>query len=767
MKINTPHLLIIGIVLVLSALGLILGWYIVPYFAEELTPTSTKRPLSETAMRTVAPTLTLSPTWTSLPSLTPSSTPTLTVTPTPTLTSLPPTLTPVNSPEANDSYHLHPWSPQHANNLIYLMEAHPDTLSDISQEKYYEAYYYAYLAQSEGMLRYPAYDSQQLWSWSKAYNLARINSPLAAGDYAALIAQALQENETDLASLGTWIQTQDPRLSLKLFTPIDLIDLGKVLRLETEGGSASLWLTEKENGYRVDALSSDFNFSRPPIITYLWSDLTKDGKTELIIINQNMSAQEIPLPRVFDLAQEYVRELNFAPNHELNMGLTHSSHWGIKFSGESPTLEVSSSIYPPCPTYLIHSYQWNGEWIEKVQSIYEVNPAPDLTHYCEKIVDHAAQAWGLEASISIMEELLPEWPPHSTSTGQPYPPGERDEWRFRLGVYHAQTGHQSKAEEYLTEIINAPAAPNSDWVELAQDFQNVLETPQELYQVCTRIPFCDPREALRDWIMGSSARNLTWLLSDLYASQLSLAKNGKHDFNEDTLSEDWVILKHAPTSKPEFWILAFNMGKPFALFVDTMESADPVLTHYTTRAGTPLIWLNRQKSFTLLSLPSGELFLQTYPPSYFYADYTSQNVYDAYLALFSGFSPAIVRDNLLDLRRSSSFACLNAFECGNYSYALGLAYELAGDEENALDTYYKIWEEYPDSPFTIMVRLKIDPGIIGTSTPTPSRTPTPTSTSTPTPTSTPTLTRTPPPTVTPIPNPATPLPITPTENPYP
>jgi hypothetical protein len=40
-------------------------------------------------------------------------------------------------------------------------------------------------------------------------------------------------------------------------------------------------------------------------------------------------------------------------------------------------------------------------------------------------------------------------------------------------------------------------------------------------------------------------------------------------------------------------------------------------------------------------------------------------------------------------------------------YLLGLAYELSGDEVNAVQTYWKLWHDYPESPYSLLARRKL------------------------------------------------------------
>jgi hypothetical protein len=42
-------------------------------------------------------------------------------------------------------------------------------------------------------------------------------------------------------------------------------------------------------------------------------------------------------------------------------------------------------------------------------------------------------------------------------------------------------------------------------------------------------------------------------------------------------------------------------------------------------------------------------------------------------------------------------------------YLLGLAYELTGDRENAVKTYWQLWKDYPESPYVLIVRRKLVP----------------------------------------------------------
>jgi hypothetical protein len=198
--------------------------------------------------------------------------------------------------------------------------------------------------------------------------------------------------------------------------------------------------------------------------------------------------------------------------------------------------------------------------------------------------------------------------------------------------------------------------------------------------------------------------------------------------------------------------------------VDTIDWANPRVTSYITRQGVSIVWLGSQQSFSLSRFQdSDDVYITLYPPSYFYSDYTLESINSAINGLLSGAAPLLIRDELVELRRSENFACLNETDCGYFYYTLGLANELGLDEAGAIDSYLFIWNEYPSTVFAAMARLKLayKPGY----GPPPTFTPTPTNTSTPT--NTPTITPTPTQTNTPGPSPTPTLTITPGPSPTP
>jgi hypothetical protein len=75
--------------------------------------------------------------------------------------------------------------------------------------------------------------------------------------------------------------------------------------------------------------------------------------------------------------------------------------------------------------------------------------------------------------------------------------------------------------------------------------------------------------------------------------------------------------------------------------------------------------------------------------------------------LMSGNNPAQIRDVLIQLSQLESFDCKEAYRCDQFQYLFGLTNELMGDEQAAIDAYLRLWNDYPDSLYTIMARAKL------------------------------------------------------------
>lgn len=117
----------------------------------------------------------IQPTVTKEPTAAVIETPTMYPTPTPMPTSTP--LVPIPNPEKN--YGLAEWTPERADQLITELQYLPETLNEFDRDFHNGIYHdvprYTAFAQMEALSRFPTSDKVPDWQWDRAYNLAESN----------------------------------------------------------------------------------------------------------------------------------------------------------------------------------------------------------------------------------------------------------------------------------------------------------------------------------------------------------------------------------------------------------------------------------------------------------------------------------------------------------------------------------------------------------------------------------------------------------------
>lgn len=675
---------------------------------------------------------TLRPTFTPRPTATSTITPTATQTPTRTLS---PSLTPAVPIEENERYNLHPWTAEMADRLMDLLEAYPETLSTFARGEhnsgYYAAFDFAILVQREALLRLETAPEARHWLWRLGYNQARTGDPAAVNTFTLLITEELNAGRVLLADLYNWGINQDPPLTLEVIpleTPTGLLGSYLVKISAAENGSAFFWLLEKPNGFASYPLTNDFDFIHPSQVNYFIGDVTGDGRFEVGIFRARVpGTYRYTLPRVFQLNQQPPVELPFASPPAKDIGPDFENHWEPVAAGEAEgDLQFSSTVFPPCPVAVRHVYDWNGQAFELLNESYTLNPHPTLLSYCSLVIDHAASVWGLDTTIQLMETLLPDWPPESTVSGEPFPADALDEWRYRLSVYHALNGNAEASLGYANSILANPATVNSRWITPAREFSEAYRSPRHIYRACLLSRFCDPQRALKALVETIPTSENARVLEILRENGVQVRTNGFFDFDADGERERWVLLRHQPGGQLEFWMLLSGQNHLQALFVEFLEHDRPNVTYVEPLDDPPFVQVGTEMTFQLLRQGPGREATIRFERRQvvFSADRTKQDLDRIGAELLSGGDPSHARDELLTLGRSSYFTCSYVL-CPRYFYLLGLANELSGHETEAVEAYLELWRRYLGHPLVSVARLKlagpaIPPG--PTITPTPTRT---------------------------------------------
>ncbi|MEA3439557.1 MAG: hypothetical protein U9R58_04675 [Chloroflexota bacterium] len=732
--------LIILILLILAVVFILLAYPKLIAVNEKATNTPIPtQVLSKT--ETPLPTITLTPspsrTFRPTPTQTITLTPTKTAIPTPTTTPPgPPTLTPAQ-PIIGDPYQLVDWLPDNADHLITLMEDYPNTLPEDSRgennELYYDSFFYATIAEKEGILRFPDSPLADEWRWALAYDLAQIGDAQASEEYGKLITDALNRGDVDIWNLSNWFSSNEPRMSL--YT-IELEPIPGYIRsylLDVRGrGSGYIVLLETNAAFQYDVLLDLFDFINVRDTRSIISDLTGDGGQEIGIYymkpEDDITAER---PIVFDMAEIPPTELTFRPSvAPFKVGVRFVNYWGVtRIDQHENAIFFETRVFPACPVTIRQEYRWSDLFFELVDTQFTFEPNPQTLSYCENLADHAASTWGYKPAIQLMEMLLPVWPPETDTDGKPYPAEAIDEWRYKLGIYYAQLGNTDITIEYLSDLTENPGDPGSRWVSQAGDFLSVYNKPEDLYAACTKVQDCNAKHALDFLINTHSRENEQDTVEFLWQSGVTLRASGYFDFDRDGQTERWFTVQHRPLEELSLWILAISPDGEKGMYVAPINSNKPEIS-YIDDSEPPVVVIDSTTVIRLERDPDTSESYLTYPSIKLeFSDPFVEGMNAARDALFAGVEPKLIIKMLLDLQIYPGLRCEATWTCDPYYYYLGLAYELAGEERNAINTYLYLWWNYSRSPFTTMARLKLQ----GTITPTPTIIPTP-ATLTPTPT---------------------------------
>jgi hypothetical protein len=754
-KISSQELFLIGLLGVVFVIVLVISILILtrPQSSAQETPTDHQEIVfstETTASLTPTNTITLSPgiTFTPKPTRTPTIAPTSTASPLPTLL---PSLTPAFPSEHNDQYELVLWTPKLADQLIDILEVYPETLSSFARgddnQGYYDAFQYALFAQHEALLRFPSASQANEWQWQLAYNLARTGDQSAGEVYASLITQELNRDNITLDELYLWGLKRNPQLLIESF-PLESggENLNSNLVKVTVGpnGSSYFWLIEGLTGYTSYSLTSDFDFVRPnQIDNFLVKLLGSNSQVVGIFPSKVHESLHYTIPSIFSLLQQPPLELSFALFSPPAIGPDFTNYWQPVESGNGD-LQFSDAVFPACPVTVTHPYQWNGLEFIFIEDAYQIAPDPDLLSYCEIVVNHSINVWGLEPTILLMETLLPDWPPEKTTTGKDYPDDALDEWRYRLSIYHALLANQDQATDYAQLIIDDPATPDSRWIEPAADFLAIYQIQRDIYRACLQAQYCDPRLAFQSLVATISNEEFPDLINTLEQAGVSVRSNGFFDFDNSGDSEHWVVIRHHTGSPLEFWIISPDGTHLHSVFVTNVETDLPRLSYLEPISEPPVVKIDPDITFHYIQLgPENEaVIVMVEPEVVFSSDRTEMDLDHLEEILLTGGDPTFVQEELIILRKSPHFTC-SYLLCPRFLYLLGLASELANDELSAVAAYLELWRQYPGHPYTIMARFKLgstfeptptmlptiaispSPSPVGSATPTPTNTATP------------------------------------------
>ena len=141
-------------------------------------------------------------------------------------------------------------------------------------------------------------------------------------------------------------------------------------------------------------------------------------------------------------------------------------------------------------------------------------------------------------------------------------------------------------------------------------------------------------------------------LDALIRSGVIVRSSGNFDFDNDGETERWVLLRHHPQERLEFWVLARSESGVRALFIEQVDSTETRPYFHEPLDTPPIAQIGPKRGFVFARLPVTRqpyLILKEieFKPTTFTLD-TLQSIIED---LFTGTDPAIIRNRLEDLAR--------------------------------------------------------------------------------------------------------------------
>ena len=668
--------------------------------------------------------------------------PTQTYTPLPTSTAKPtstrtpvPTYTPATPFLTSTPYKLQEWSADKANLLISQISSNLNAIAGepIYQSVYGWSYYmdqykFLVLVEKEALLRFPKLPQAAYWRWDLCYNLA-VASFSGGSDapelhcYGELIAEGLNSGQTDLPNLADWFSAHEGRISLSIssFTPPQGYTSGYILTLE---GSAIWLLLEKDGKFEVMGLMSNMFYYREAGIKFQLLDLTGDGYPELVLYDHISSCcGSVSRQYVYELSSGIPKQLSFA---DLGGFSSFVSSWydsyitSLEPKTEHPGFLFKSHyadsdpLFQPCDLRTYEKYYWINNQFELVDTWFGIDEPSQYDRrpdFCKFVINIAKEQGELNIAVKTIGNIdLSE------------PDVTEDQVLYRLGEYHARLGDVEKAKEFFTKAIDIqPTSNKSDpkWARASQIFLDDYQKESDYYKVCSKVIQCNMHEVLQQLITRIKLDSFITATDLLKAAGVSIKSNGFVNFDSNSSIEQWLVVQYPNRAKREFWILVKGPEKIYGLFVAEISKNKPELKEFQ---GTNTYSLTTSKGESLFSLEnlsfSGQPYILTHNIIQNYDPFLENNdlqnslfeepLDDISNKLLNGTDPKQIKEMLVLLNQSKISNCKTANRCDEMYYLLGLSSELAGENQAAIDSYMQLWEEYPDSLYTVMARSKLE-----------------------------------------------------------
>jgi hypothetical protein len=634
-------------------------------------------------------------------------------------------MTPVDT-SAMDSLHfaLRPWTEDEADLMIHQVDSSLQAIRD--EFPYYTVYGQAdwdhlhgalAFAEEEALLRFPSSPRAESWRWDHCYNLA-LSSGFAEGPeasefgcYQSLFVPALDQGLIAPDDLAAWFSLHERRIGITV-TELEAPPRREAAWLVQLGGDgftaqANALLVQGSEGFELQGLVSYLFYLREADSHVTVVDLTGDSFPELVV-----SYGAAYCCGVF--ADHYIFSFEHTPAQRLRIAAADGERSSLLHldSGELIPLQegdegpgfvfVTTPHDPyrgPCNFARRETYLWNGIAFELAETEYETVASFEYqdAEFCDEVFSLIRDPGEVLVAAQVFAYQRPPL----------------DELRYRLAEDRARRGEVAPALEGFSAILaNADDALDPSFLEAAEAFVAGYRTVSDHYRICARVAVCDPQAALRSAAERIPAMAYPRALDVLRDEGVPILAEGLFDFDSDGSYDLWAVVRHPGHSNLEFWVVMNGPTGPQALYVADTSTVNPRLEYASIRGLGLVVMLDRSHAFGVIWTSETAHILADDFRSY---DLEPTRCYDLILEttreaarqLLGGNDPSTVASWLMNLpdRDCADFGDAMGFD--SYYYTLGLAHELAGSEQAAVEAYLELWRSLPSSPYAVMARSKL------------------------------------------------------------
>lgn len=690
------------------------------------TPTKAE---TETSVPTASPTAPV--TRIARPTSTVNATPTMepTWTPFPTSTPIVPTQM------SGQGYRLTNWTEEKAEQLIHYLKNYPETLSmqdrGYMDSGYHSAFHAEGIAELESSLRFPKSDHKESWQWDGAYNLYQSSITDPGSLYAARIADAFNQKETNLENFERWAAKTIPfTLNIYPVTPPKNFQNSFILHFykgrnnEASTGFA-VWLIQKSGIFYGYSLPNIFEMAFGDASNSIEvADITGDGIAEAIV--QNADWQSFGMHagnlKIYRLDQVPPQEMTFdRPLFDPEIAV-----WTIDQSQSVPTITFQTRISTisdmPCNEHEVGwQYQWQDGQLKFIKIIAPPLESLEERPYCARNLAYilrANQYLDNSSALQLYKDLLElpflEKDVFSNEYGFDFLEHER----LSLAIFLKRQGDEAGANEQISLIRSSDEPEQGEWRENALAYYEVHDDPKALYQYCLISKTCESFLSLSKIISIVPLEQFIESETVLREMGVDFKDSGDYDFDGDGTMEKWLFfLSDYPCgSGTQLLILAQVSEK-----IKSRTIWDLCIREEGTIKGNAEI-----KSIEAPGdLPAYQLTVDGVesllaPFLYWPLDQEDQtiNVQDA-RRMIDTIQTKLLLEQISPLEAQNQILAIQQAPINQYFweregpvrmlYLLGLTQELIGQSQQAVQTYLELWENYPDSPYAYMAWVKLEP----------------------------------------------------------